>query len=662
MTGELTRRRFAALMLSAGAASRLPVTSSWAQRNSATRNTFVHPGLLHNSADLHRMKSAVAAKEEPIFSGFVKLRDHSQSQPTYVPAGASTEIGRNPNVRFLEFDQDCNAAYQCALMGGLTGDVAFWRVAVRVLNDWASTLKLISGADAILCASLGGFKLINAAELVCWSDAGWSGDNVLRFSDFLREVVIPVLQGFAPFANGNWDTAAMKTLLAASVFLEDRELFERVLVYYNHGCGDGRLSNYIYESGQCQESGRDQQHTQLGLAHLGDCCEIAWHQGLDLYGMTENRLLAGFEYTARYGLGEEVPFLPDIDRTGKYRHSIISSRSALRPVYEQIFNHYVHRRGLAAPWTERAASAVRPEGAGFQADHTGFGTLLYTRTGPDRPTDGWGRIAATGLYACNEGTALQLSWVPPVEQAQVQIVRVGSGSAKYKSVSAPNASIYTDSTAQPGNVYTYHIETGRFARPAMRLLAYAGCPNRWRRLQPGVAGDVLYDGTVWKLSGTGADLSRMFSVVVAARARRITARLLPEYASAMLHAGVVIAASSTDIFATLLLEPAGELPSERGGWVVRLRTASQPNGALGMQAEQLLSSPQVLYGRVRTPLWLRVRWDGGLLRAESSGDGTKWVEVGTVVMAQQAPLAGLGVMSGVDGVSASALFDHVDVE
>jgi len=49
-------------------------------------------------------------------------------------------------------------------------------------------------------------------------------------------------------------------------------------------------------------------HTQLGLAHRGDACEIAWNQGLDLYRYADNRLRRGFEYTARYNLGEDVPF------------------------------------------------------------------------------------------------------------------------------------------------------------------------------------------------------------------------------------------------------------------------------------------------------------------------------------------------------------------
>jgi hypothetical protein len=146
----------------------------------------------------------------------------------------------------------------------------------------------------------------------------------------------------------------------------------------------------INEAGQCQESGRDQQHTQLGLGLLAAACEIAWHQGVDLYGEADNRLLKGFEYTARYNLGEDVPFVPYVDVTGRYRLKVISSdgRGGLRPIYEMVWNHYENRRGIPAPFTRRAAEKLRPEGVAHAGDHPGFGTLLFTRDADVKPPPG----------------------------------------------------------------------------------------------------------------------------------------------------------------------------------------------------------------------------------------------------------------------------------
>jgi len=59
--------------------------------------------------------------------------------------------------------------------------------------------------------------------------------------------------------------------------------------------------------------------------------------------LIDDRLLKGFEYTAKYNLGEDVPFTETVDRTGKYHHTRISDkgRGRLRAVYEQVYNHYV---------------------------------------------------------------------------------------------------------------------------------------------------------------------------------------------------------------------------------------------------------------------------------------------------------------------------------
>ena len=342
---------------------------------------FVHPGLLHSSADLSRLKKMVAQSVEPWRSGFEPLRRHPQSQSDWRLAGPVAEVDRfKPSCR--QFDLDGNAAYQNALLWCLTGGEAHAKKAVQILNAWSGTLQQFGGRDKILGASLGGFKYVNAAELIRYTYPGWSPAEVRRFEQMLRRAVYPAIQDFATFANGNWDTGCIKTMLAMGVFCEDRVLFNRALDYYRTGSGNGRLTHYVInEAGQCQESGRDQQHAQLGLAHLAEACEIAWNQGVDLYSFADNRLLRGFEYTAQYNLGHPVPFTSCTDTTGKYKAKAISTerRGELRPIYEMVWNHYTNRRGLPAPFTRQAAEKIRPESAAQGADHPGFGTLLFSR-------------------------------------------------------------------------------------------------------------------------------------------------------------------------------------------------------------------------------------------------------------------------------------------
>jgi hypothetical protein len=344
---------------------------------------FVHPGLLHSREDLDRMRQRVAAGEEPWKGGFAKLRADGQSKADWKLRGPFEVVTRatgadrgNPQMVV-----DGNAAYQNALMWCVTGDEAHARKAVEILNAWSGRLRKMDGRDVQLSAGLNGFKFVSAAELMRHTYPAWKPGDVARCEKMFREVVLPPIRDFAAFANGNWDAACLLTVMSIAVFCDDRALYDRAVDYFRHGKGNGRLTHYVFdETGQCQESGRDQQHTQLGLGLLAEACEIAWHQGLDLYGEAGNRVLRGFEYTARYNLGGDVPFAPHTDITGKYRHKKISpeGRGTLRPIYEMVWNHYGMRRNLDAPFTRRAAEKLRPEGAAWTGDHPGFGTLLFT--------------------------------------------------------------------------------------------------------------------------------------------------------------------------------------------------------------------------------------------------------------------------------------------
>ena len=37
------------------------------------------------------------------------------------------------------------------------------------------------------------------------------------------------------------------------------------------------------------ESGRDQAHTQLGIGHQAEACQIAWNQGIDIWSDLSDR-------------------------------------------------------------------------------------------------------------------------------------------------------------------------------------------------------------------------------------------------------------------------------------------------------------------------------------------------------------------------------------
>jgi hypothetical protein len=149
--------------------------------------------------------------------------------------------------------------------------------------------------------------------------------------------------------------------------------------YFLNGEGNGSILHAVYDAdtGQLQESGRDQAHAQLGIGLLAALCEIANSQGDDLYAAADNRLLKGFEYTAQYLLGMDVPFKTYSDQSRTHTEISPLNREQRRPIYEMVWNHYANRRGVPTPYSQQLAEAIRPEG--YHGDHPGFGTLLFTR-------------------------------------------------------------------------------------------------------------------------------------------------------------------------------------------------------------------------------------------------------------------------------------------
>lgn len=194
----------------------------------------------------------------------------------------------------------------------------------------------------------------------------------------LTDIFVPPIRNLFPEANGNWDAAMITTLLCIAVLTDDRALFERGLDYYRNSGGNGALTSYIYPSGQCAETTRDQGHVQLGLGMLETACRVAWSQGVDLYGVANNRLALGFEYTAKYNLGEEVPC--DGGPPGE------KGRGSFAPIYESAYQHFAVDKKLPMPYTRRVLERLRPEG--YDNSQPSWGTLTARRISEDAPVPG----------------------------------------------------------------------------------------------------------------------------------------------------------------------------------------------------------------------------------------------------------------------------------
>jgi len=78
----------------------------------------------------------------------------------------------------------------------------------------------------------------------------------------------------------------INTLLCIGIFTDNHAIFNTAAERYYRGPGNSGITKYIYPNGQIQETTRDWDHVQLGIGEFAKAAQVAWTQGLDLYGAT----------------------------------------------------------------------------------------------------------------------------------------------------------------------------------------------------------------------------------------------------------------------------------------------------------------------------------------------------------------------------------------
>ncbi|TDC24795.1 Ig family protein [Streptomyces sp. 8K308] len=709
MTAHPTRRSFltaSSLLLAAGAGLALPAPA----RAGTAPAGFVHPGLLHTAADLARMREAVAAKASPQYAGFQALAAHPRSQAGYAVAntGQITSWGRGPTNFMSQAVADSAAAYQNALMWCVTGERAHADKARDILDAWSASLTAVTGADGPLGAGLQGFKFVNAAELLRHSGYdGWAAADIARCEESFLRVWYPAVSGYMLYANGNWDLTAVQTILAIGVFCEDRTLFEDALRFAAAGAGNGSVHGRIVtDAGQGQESGRDQGHEQLAVGLLADAAQVAWNQGVDLYGFADDRILANAEYAARYNLGDDVPFTPDLDRTGKYIKQTVSDRvrGNLPPIYEMLHAHYAGVRGLPAPHLARVV-ASRVEGS--NDDLPSFGTLTYAGAGPVPVTAP--PAAPAGLHAAPAGgRAITVSWLPAVGADSYALHRATAPAGPYETLADAIAEpTYTDTTARAGRTYYYSASASNASGTGPDspvIAAAAGLPGSWVATDVGEVrrpGTTAFDGERFTIEAGGADIggtadAAHFVHLPLAGDGVLVARVVWPLSSQYSKVGLAMRASlDAGAAQAAMLIQGLPLHTFSGVWTTRAEpggptsgtgstpvpptqltaitsAAAFPLSELGSLPDSAtpLAAPYVEGAgdgyRMRMPYWVRLERRGNRFTGSISPDGAIWTEVGTTHLPALGGTLRAGlVLSSCLGVDASyaetgtAAFDNV---
>jgi Alginate lyase len=271
--------------------------------------------------------------------------------------------------------RDPHATYFYLLKWVVTGDSVWANKAQEIMNAWAATFEEVlydcTGSEAerevdypgqclrktFVGAAWLAAEWANAGELLRHYDGGypgWDTSEIAKFERMVRKLTYHARLGIDPvpapgFANGNHGLAVVYAMIAAGVFLEDRALFELGVEKWKQILPEVIDSEGImYEFAERE----DCHHAQYSFIELSHAAEVAWHQGVDLYGFRLNgesrsRLELAMK---KFGMLLRGAFVPEHLHQGDCNcDSPSRPENAKRPMpdgWEVAYRHYKARTDL----------------------------------------------------------------------------------------------------------------------------------------------------------------------------------------------------------------------------------------------------------------------------------------------------------------------------
>jgi hypothetical protein len=342
---------------------------------------FVHPGVLVQQGQLDFVKAKITAATAPWKPAFDKAKSDSHGSLSYkAQPRADVDCGSfsMPDNGCTEEKNDVAAAYTHALLWYFTGNDAYAKKSIEIMNAWSSTVKQHTNSNAPLQSAWTASVWPRAAEIMRYTYSGWAPADVAAFETMLKTVYLPEVQNGAPKTNGNWELSMIEASIGIGVFLDDKAIFDKAVAMwksrvpeYVYLKSDGALPaaptgisgmsaivNYwqgqsTFVDGLSQETCRDLGHTQLGLAAMTNAAETALIQGVDLYSLEQKRITAAYEFHSDYLNGQAVP-------AWLCGGSLMQSTPT--HMWEIGYNAYAGRHGVTLPQTQKVVAAVRPTG------------------------------------------------------------------------------------------------------------------------------------------------------------------------------------------------------------------------------------------------------------------------------------------------------------
>ena len=385
---------------------------------------------MYTSEDFARVKAELDGNTIPeVSQAFAALKASPYSSLSRMPEPQELIVRGDPKGTGIDKEnyayamRDAAAAYQTALIWKLSGDEAYAKKSIEIMNAWALKCKKITSNDAnqVLAAGAQGYTFACAAEMML-GYSGWNAGDVAKFKQWMLDVFATKNKEFLEHKNtntcakhywSNWDLVNMCSYMAIGILTEKSDMVNYVVNYFYKGPGNGCI-NYLITGdflkdplgsgemlAQDQESGRDQGHAQMSAMVTANLAQMAYSlyeqnklnadaAKLDFFAANDNALLKLGEYVALSNLrsgtdnankegqwlvsATKMPFnkleycvgCSCSDKNHSAVHTSLaddSGRGSARPGWEIYYNHYAKVKGLNSGfiYVKQMADKMRPE-------------------------------------------------------------------------------------------------------------------------------------------------------------------------------------------------------------------------------------------------------------------------------------------------------------
>ncbi|PSK59460.1 hypothetical protein B9Z65_3784 [Elsinoe australis] len=212
--------------------SRLLLPSVWAQDQWVNSSSaFKHPGVLLSQSQLDFVADRIAAADQPWTLAYADMTGETLAALSRKPNPvAVVECGpfSTPDIGCAPERSDAAAAYLNALRWVIEGKQEHANKAIEYMDAWSGNLTGHLNVNAGLQAAWSASVWTRAAEIIRYTNAGWSNAGISRFESLMRDIYLPQVSQSTD-KGMNWELVLIEATIHIGVFLNDGAVFSNGL-------------------------------------------------------------------------------------------------------------------------------------------------------------------------------------------------------------------------------------------------------------------------------------------------------------------------------------------------------------------------------------------------------------------------------------------------